>query len=51
MSNVPSDLKYAKSHEWVRIEGDTEFVAQIQEWLKYFREGWMYRETTAKAKS
>jgi glycine cleavage system H protein len=21
MSNVPSDLKYAKSHEWVRIEG------------------------------
>ena len=23
MSNVPSDLKYAKSHEWVRVEGDT----------------------------
>jgi len=22
MSNVPSDLKYAKSHEWVRDEGD-----------------------------
>jgi len=22
MSNVPSDLKYAKSHEWVRVEGD-----------------------------
>jgi glycine cleavage system H protein len=22
MSNVPSDLKYAKSHEWVRINGD-----------------------------
>ncbi len=21
MSNVPSDLKYAKSHEWVRTEG------------------------------
>lgn len=21
--NVPSDLKYTKSHEWVRIEGDT----------------------------
>ncbi len=20
---VPSDLKYAKSHEWVRLEGDT----------------------------
>jgi len=23
MSNVPSDLKYAKSHEWVRLQGDT----------------------------
>jgi glycine cleavage system H protein len=22
MSNVPSDLKYAESHEWVRDEGD-----------------------------
>jgi len=21
--NVPSDLKFAKSHEWVRLEGDT----------------------------
>jgi glycine cleavage system H protein len=21
MSNVPSDLRYAKSHEWVRVEG------------------------------
>jgi glycine cleavage system H protein len=23
MTNVPSDLKYAKSHEWVRVNGDT----------------------------
>ena len=23
MSNVLSDLKYAKSHEWVRLQGDT----------------------------
>jgi glycine cleavage system H protein len=23
MSNVPADLKYAKSHEWVRVEGET----------------------------
>jgi glycine cleavage system H protein len=23
MANVPSDLKYAKSHEWVRVSGDT----------------------------
>ena len=22
MSNVPADLKYTKSHEWVRISGD-----------------------------
>src|ERR1700722_20273344 len=23
MSNVPSDLKYTKSHEWVRVSGNT----------------------------
>ena len=23
MTNIPSDLKYAKSHEWVRVSGDT----------------------------
>jgi glycine cleavage system H protein len=23
MANVPSDLKYAQSHEWVRVAGDT----------------------------
>ena len=23
MSNIPSDLKYLKSHEWVRVSGDT----------------------------
>jgi glycine cleavage system H protein len=22
-SNVPADLRYAKSHEWVRVSGDT----------------------------
>jgi glycine cleavage system H protein len=26
MSNVPSDLKYAKSHEWLRLSGDTATV-------------------------
>ena len=26
MSNVPIDLKYAKSHEWVRVSGDTATV-------------------------
>ncbi len=26
MSNVPTDLKYAKSHEWVRITGDTAVI-------------------------
>ncbi len=24
--NVPSDLKYAESHEWSRVEGDTAIV-------------------------
>jgi len=23
MSNVPTDLRYAKSHEWLRVAGDT----------------------------
>ena len=23
MTNVPADLKYAKTHEWVRVSGDT----------------------------
>ena len=26
MSNVPSDLKYAKSHEWVRVSGNVATV-------------------------
>jgi len=26
MSNIPSDLKYAKSHEWVRVNGETATV-------------------------
>ena len=25
-SNVPAELKYAKSHEWVRVEGDVATV-------------------------
>ena len=26
MANIPSDLRYAKSHEWVRVAGDTATV-------------------------
>jgi len=26
MSNVPADLKYAKTHEWVRVAGDAATV-------------------------
>jgi glycine cleavage system H protein len=26
MANIPSDLKYTKSHEWVRVSGDTATV-------------------------
>ncbi|ASM51089.1 glycine cleavage system H protein [Pseudoalteromonas espejiana DSM 9414] len=29
MSNIPSDLKYASSHEWVRNEGDGTFTVGI----------------------
>src|ERR1700677_4564304 len=25
-ANIPADLKYTKSHEWVRLEGDTATV-------------------------
>lgn len=31
MSNVPSDLRYTKSHEWVRIEGDGTVTIGITE--------------------
>jgi len=24
--NIPKDLKYAKTHEWVRVEGDTAVI-------------------------
>ena len=27
MSNVPADLKYTKSHEWVRLEADGSVTA------------------------
>ncbi len=26
MANIPSDLKYAKTHEWVRVSGDVATV-------------------------
>ena len=26
MSDIPTDLKYASSHEWIRVEGDTAVV-------------------------
>lgn len=26
MSKIPSDLRYSKNHEWVRIEGDVAYV-------------------------
>ncbi|MEE9357187.1 glycine cleavage system protein GcvH [Candidatus Vondammii sp. HM_W22] len=31
MSNVPSDLKYTKSHEWIRDEGDGTVTVGITE--------------------
>lgn len=29
MSNVPSDLKYSRNHEWVRVEGDGTVIVGI----------------------
>jgi len=26
MSNVPADLKYGRTHEWVRVDGDTAVI-------------------------
>ncbi|MES2461296.1 MAG: glycine cleavage system protein GcvH [Armatimonadota bacterium] len=26
MSNVPAEFKYSKSHEWIKIEGDTAVI-------------------------
>ncbi|GGB44807.1 glycine cleavage system H protein [Oceanisphaera marina] len=31
MSNIPSELKYARTHEWVRLEGNGEAVVGISE--------------------
>ncbi|PVZ83044.1 glycine cleavage system protein H [Serratia sp. S1B] len=31
MSNVPTELKYAASHEWVRDEGNGEYLVGITE--------------------
>ena len=31
MSNIPSDLRYASSHEWVRPEGDGVYTIGITE--------------------
>lgn len=31
MSNVPGDLKFMKSHEWVRAEGDGRFTVGISD--------------------
>lgn len=26
MSNIPSNLKYSKDHEWIRVEGEEAFI-------------------------
>ncbi len=31
MSNIPSELKYATSHEWIRNEGDGNYTVGISE--------------------
>ena len=34
MSNVPADLKYAKSHEWVKIEADGTALVGITDYAQ-----------------
>lgn len=34
MSNIPADLKYANSHEWVREEGDDVVVVGISDFAQ-----------------
>ena len=34
MSNVPADLKYAKSHEWVKVEADGTAVVGITDYAQ-----------------
>jgi glycine cleavage system H protein len=35
MSNVPADLKYAKSHEWARLEADGTVTVGITDHAQY----------------
>ena len=34
MSNVPADLRYAKSHEWVKLEGDGTAIVGITDYAQ-----------------
>src|SRR4051812_44788313 len=34
MSNIPSDLRYAKSHEWVRVEADGTVTVGITDYAQ-----------------
>jgi glycine cleavage system H protein len=34
MSNVPSDLRYAKSHEWIQIAGDGTAIVGITDYAQ-----------------
>ena len=35
-ANIPADLKYAKTHEWVRVNGDLATVG-ITDWIDWGR--------------
>lgn len=35
MSNIPADLKYAKSHEWARLETDGTITVGISDHAQY----------------
>ncbi|MCR4423209.1 MAG: glycine cleavage system protein GcvH [candidate division WOR-3 bacterium] len=49
MSTIPSDLKYTKTHEWVRVEGDTALVG-ITDFAQQELSDIVYVEITALGK-
>ncbi len=49
MANIPEDLKYTKTHEWVRVEGDTVTVG-ISDFAQHELSDIVYVEVTATGK-
>ena len=50
MANIPSDLKYAKSHEWLKLEGDVATIG-ITDFAQGELSDIVYVEVTAVGKT